>query len=178
MLQVDALGFRISVGNYNQLRESGPVRVVIHAGFFYRVPVTIHQHLRILMAHEAQVAVGVVVFRRELPGLYRAAAGKPYRWMRLLQWLRPWIDIAQLGEAAVECERSGPRPCLLDQIMRFVVTRADLRRWNSIASGRIHRRADRKTSYQATTAQAIEQGKLLRDANRRIVKWKRVAQHH
>ena len=114
MLQVDALRLRVGVGDHHKLRESRAVRIVVHAGFLDRVPVPVHQHLRVLVAHEAQVAVSVIVVGRELPRLDRAAAGEPDRWMRLLQRLRPWVDVAQLVESSVERERPGPRPRLLD----------------------------------------------------------------
>ena len=178
MLQVDALRFSVGVGDDDQLRESRAVRIVIHAGLFDRVPVTVHQYLRVLMTHEAQVAVGVIVVGRELPRLNRSAAREPNRRMRLLQRLRPRVDVAQLVESSVERERPGPRPRLLDQIMRLVISRPHLGRRNSVTAGGIHRRSHRETCHQSSAAQAIQQRKFLGYADRRIVERQRVAEYH
>src|SRR5277367_6555863 len=84
MLQIDSLRFRIGVRDHDQLRKPCAVWIVVHAGSRDLVPVPVHQHLRVLVAHEAQVAVGVVVVGRELPRLDRSAAREPNRRMRLL----------------------------------------------------------------------------------------------
>ncbi len=97
--------------------------------------------------------------------------------MRLLERLRPWVDVAQLVESSVERERPGPRPRLLDQIVRFVISGAHMGRRNSVAASGVHRRTDREACDQASTAQAIQQRKFLSDADRRIVKRKSVAEY-
>src|ERR1700723_462192 len=58
MLQIDALRLSVGIGDYDQLRESSAVRIVVHAGLLDRVPVPVHQHLPVLVAHEAQGAGG------------------------------------------------------------------------------------------------------------------------
>src|SRR5258708_20723492 len=98
--------------------------------------------------------------------------------MRLLQWLRPWVDVAQLVESSVEREWPGPRPRLFDQIVRLVISRPHLRRRNSVTASGVHRRAHREACHQSSAAQAIQQSEFLRNADRRIVEWKRVAEYH
>src|SRR5208283_4124713 len=98
--------------------------------------------------------------------------------MRLLQRLRPRVDVAQLVESSVERERPRPRPRLRNQIVRLVISRPHLGRRNSVAAGRIHRRAHREAGDQSSAAQAIEQREFLGDANRWIVKRQRVAEDH
>src|SRR5215469_8453863 len=41
-------------------------------------------------------------------------AGRPDRWVRLLQWQLPWIDDAQVIMLALPAERAGHGPGLLD----------------------------------------------------------------
>src|SRR3546814_17250015 len=82
--------------------------------------------------------------------------------MRISDWSSD-VCSSDLGE------RPRFRPGLLDEIMRFIITRTHLRRRNTVAADRIHRRTDRKPRNETATAQAIEQREFFGNAHRRII---------
>ena len=178
MLQIEFLRFGVGRANHHKLRKPGAIGIVIQAGLFDLGPVAIHHALPGLVAAEAQIAVRVIVVGGELPGFHRSAAGQPHRRMRLLKRLRPGIDVAQLGEFAVERKRSRLGPRLHDQVMCLVVARPHLSRRCPVIADGVRRGTDGKSSHQPAAAEAIDHGKLFCDADRRIVQGKRVAKDH
>src|SRR5882757_5914322 len=98
--------------------------------------------------------------------------------MRLLQWLRPRIDIAELGEAPVECKWAGPRPSLLDEIMRLIVARPNQSRRIAVTTDIVHRRADRKSRHEAAATNAVEQRVFLGHPDRRLIHRDRISEHN
>ena len=98
--------------------------------------------------------------------------------MRLLERLRPQVDVAQLGVLAVEREDVLGLPRLENQIVSLVVLLANRRGNFAVAEVGIHRGADREAGDQAPARNHVEHREFLGDANRRIVKRDRVAEHH
>src|SRR5262249_463195 len=98
-----------------------------------------------------EIGVEEVVLDAPFPSLDRAAARDPHRWAWILDWHRPRIDIAQLGELAVEGERLPLLPCPHNQLNAFAILVAQGRRVGAIAIDRVHRRADWEACNQPPT---------------------------
>src|SRR5882757_4781663 len=69
VLEIEFLGLRVRVCHHYELSKSGSVGIVVKPRLFDLGPVAIHQHLGRRMAHETQIAIGIVIVDRELPGL-------------------------------------------------------------------------------------------------------------
>ena len=141
------------------------------------VPVAVEQPLAGEVPAEGEVRVVVVVVEAEVPRLDRAAARDVDRRVRLLDRLRPAVDVAQLVVLAVEGERLVGRPRPHDQVVGLGVLVAGQRRDLAVAEVGVHRRADREAGDEPAAADAVEHGELLGDADRRVVEGDRVADH-
>ena len=97
--------------------------------------------------------------------------------MRLLDRARPDVDVAQLGVAAVPGERFARRPCLDDQVVRFLILLARQRRDLAVAEIGVHRGADRKARDQPSARDAVEHREFFGDAHRRIIERDGIAEH-
>src|SRR5262249_20395104 len=143
-----ALARFVGVADADHLEESATVRIRFFAQRGHSLPVTVDHLLRALVTAEREIAVVVAALRAEIPGLDRGLAGNPDRRMRLLDWLRPAVDVTQLGEFAVPGERFSLAPRLEDQVVRFAVLVAERDRVLPVAVIRVHRRADWKARDQ------------------------------
>ena len=111
----------------------------------------------------------------EIPRLNRSATGNIDRRVRLLDWLWPAVDIAELIELAIERENIllGPRPH--DEFVSFRIL-CPGQSWNlAVGEVRVHGRADRKSCDETTTGDAVEHGELFGNADRWVVQRDRVA---
>ena len=175
VLAVQALGLGVRVGDADDLGEGRPVRRLVLVPLGHPVPVAVEQALAGEVAAEGEVRVVVVVVEAEVPRLDRSAAGDVDRRVRLLDRLRPAVDVAQLVVLAVEGERLVRRPRPHDQVVGLVVLVAGQGRDLAVAEVGVHRRADREPGDESTAADAVEHGELLGDADRRVVQRDRVA---
>src|SRR5262245_63650595 len=123
-----ALAGFVGVAYADLLGEGATVGVRLLAERGHSLPVTVEHLLRLLVAAEREIAVVVAPLCAEVPGLYRAESGDPDRRVRLLDRLRPDVDVAQLGVFSVPGERLALAPCLDDQVVRFGVLVADCHR--------------------------------------------------
>ena len=139
------------------------------------VPVPVHQLLGVEVPGEGEVRVVVVVVEAEVPRLDGAAARDVDRRMRLLDRLRPAVDVAQLVVLPVEGERLVGRPRPHDEVVRLGVLVTRQGRDLPVAEVRVHGRADREAGDEAATADAVQHGELLGDPDRRVVEGDRVA---
>src|SRR5690349_12483494 len=97
--------------------------------------------------------------------------------MRLLERLWPQVDVAQLGELAIEGEDVVLLPRPQNEVMGFVIFLTQRRGDFAVAEIRIHRGADGEARDETPAADYVEHREFFGDANRRIVECDRVAQH-
>ena len=116
-----ALTFGIGVADADLLEERHAVWIVIEPVMRAPLPVAVDHLLGALVSGEREIAVVVLVLGAEVPRLDRAEPGNPNRRMRLLNRLRPQVNVAQLGVLAVEGERLALLPGFDDQVVRFVI---------------------------------------------------------
>ena len=177
MLGVEPLRLGVRFADANDLREAGAIGRIVGAELGHALPIGLHQRVGAHIAVVAEIRIRIGIFDAEIVGLDRAAAGDVDRRMRLLQGLRPDIDVAQLGIAAVEGERRVLVPRPHDQLMRLGIFLARQRRNLSVGVVRVHRGANRKAGNEPSAGDIVQHGEFLGDADRRIVERDRVAEH-
>ncbi len=120
--------------------------------------------------------VGVVVLGHELQRLERPDAGDPDLGMGLLDRAGPRVHVAELVVLAGELERARLGPYLEDEVMRFGEPLAGM--------GRVQRErvvlgspTHDHPGDEASTADAVDHGELLRHPCGRVVQGQGVAHH-
>jgi hypothetical protein len=96
--------------------------------------------------------------------------------MRFLHRSWPEVDVAELGEAAVEAEHLGVGPGADDQLLGFVIPITQGCRDHPVGEVGIGAGAHGKTGDDASAAETVEHAQLLGDSDRRVVQGDRVAQ--
>src|SRR5207248_6394446 len=120
-LRIELHRLLAGLGDPDELQEARAVGVPVLAQARHLLPETVDGRASCLVAVVGEVTVDVVHLRAPLPGLDRAAAGDPDRWMRLLHRPRPDIDVALLIESAVEGEGVALGPGAHDQVMGLAI---------------------------------------------------------
>src|SRR5262249_24789667 len=161
----------------DKLQEAGAVRVPVLAEPRHLVPKAVHRGAAVLVAEVGEIRVDVIHLRAPLPGLDRAAAGDPYRRVRLLHRARPDVDVALLVVAAVEGDGAALGPGAHDEVVRLEIALAQHRRVLAIGKAGVHRGADREAGDQPAAGDAIDHREFFRDPRWRIVEGERVAHH-
>jgi len=163
-------------GDADELQEAGAVGIAVLAELGHLVPEAVHRRQPGLVAVVRQVAVDVIHLGAPAPGLDRAAARDPDRWMRIiLDRPRPDVDVALLVEAAGEGEGVLLGPRALHQVMRLVVPLAQQAWVLAVGVAGVHRRADREAGDQPAARDAVDHREFLGHPRRRIVEREAVA---
>src|SRR4030095_9465323 len=159
-----ALAGFVGVADADLLEESATVRVRIFAERRHSLPVTVEHLLRALVTAEGEIAVVVTALGAEVPGLDRAESRNPDRRMRLLDRLRPDVDVTQLGVFAVPGEWFALGPRLDYQVVRFAILVAYRHRVLPVTVIGVHRRADGKARDKPPARDNVRHGQFLGDA--------------